>query len=145
MCFRVRFLLSVQVGDEFYSPWHYTFIIHSVYSASVKAQEDIHLWICFVLLGFTKSTSNWISVDLQRYSISLHVLGLSIIHHPSNQELSTWFQLWNSHLHITSSFHIFINTWILQLFKSPTDKWNRLLSITCTQVHVAFTKWMEAN
>lgn len=88
-----------------------------------------HLWMHrrtftseYVLCYFTKSTWNWISVDLQRYSISLHVLGLSITHHPSSQELSTCFQLWNSHLHIASSFHTSINTWILHIFKSPTDK-----------------------
>lgn len=72
------FLLRVQVKcrpflrDKLRSPWHYQFIIHSLYSVSVRAQEDIHPWLCSVPDAFAKSTWNWISIDLHWHSLSSH-------------------------------------------------------------------------
>lgn len=76
ICFGSVFLLIVQVKcgpcfkDELHSPWHYQFIIHSLYSASVRAQEDVHLWIRFVPCAIAKSIWNWISIDLHWHSLA---------------------------------------------------------------------------
>lgn len=72
------------VRDGPHSPWLYQFIIHSLYSASVGAQGDIHPWMHFVPGAFAKSTRNWISIDLHWHSLGLHVLGRSDAHQPAN-------------------------------------------------------------
>ncbi len=111
--------------DKLHSPWHYQFIIHSLYSVSVRAQEDIHPWMCFVPGAFAKGT--W-KLNFNRCALAFTPLPCPWVEHrPPTRELRA------QHLRTTvaftfpwsSSLHSFINTHRLQLFKSFAHKWGR--------------------
>lgn len=90
ICSRLLFLLTVQVKrrhslrGKLFSPWHYQCIVHSLYSVSVTAREDIYPWMPSVRHISAESTWNRISIDLHWHPLSPRVLGQSTTHHATN-------------------------------------------------------------